>query len=659
MKRSLHQEGQTKTPKKLKSFSPQKETKQKYEKKNSLNKTSIKKNKRTPVKNNNQSTGEIQISKSNITSVKKEPTEKPKIKKAIKENLSKKTSFKKKALFNKKATKANEEYPTDKNGKPQWAKVKSEKKKLKETRKVHRSGEEQYQLSVKAKKIWERLRKKKIKVEEKEALVNELFMLLKGQIPNVVQCHDMARVIQWMLKLGSSDIRSSICEALSSNIVHYLQSKYSSFCIKRALKYGSKADRNTLIQACYGHFYKLFSHLFGSPVVELMYSVYASADQRKQIHREMYGDMHSLVAADISSIQNIPDDIKPAILAATKTNLTKLLTKKKLLKYSLLQSLLHDFLDSCSEQDRNEVLELIQGDVVEFLTTKEGSKVALRLVWLGTNKVKKVVVKTLKGKVKEIACTEAGHILLLALLDCVDDTVLVRKALIPEVLNEAADLAQNEWGRKVILYLVAHRDPAYFHPQQVEVLAKGDSISGRKKDTKVREQEMLEAVSGPLLEKIAEDPATWLGGSSIAMVSLAIMKSGKGEALKAVFKKLVDYMMDPDSSVEVNDRKVHVIEDSALHMVFKKLIHQHAQLVEKDKSAETFPKVLTSRLTDKELNFMIQFNRGCFILVLLIELKCAEITKALKKKITEPMKKFLQKQETTGSKILLKKLSQV
>lgn len=37
-------------------------------------------------------------------------------------------------------------------------------------------------------------------------------------------------------------------------------------------------------------------------------------------------------------------------------------------------------------------------------------------------------------------------------------------------------IAVDEYGRKVLLFLVAWRDSSYFHPQDVELLKKGDSI---------------------------------------------------------------------------------------------------------------------------------------------------------------------------------------
>lgn len=38
------------------------------------------------------------------------------------------------------------------------------------------------------------------------------------------------------------------------------------------------------------------------------------------------------------------------------------------------------------------------------------------------------------------------------------------------------ELALNEYGRKVILYLVAWRDSSYFHPQVIKLLKSGDLI---------------------------------------------------------------------------------------------------------------------------------------------------------------------------------------
>lgn len=48
-------------------------------------------------------------------------------------------------------------------------------------------------------------------------------------------------------------------------------------------------------------------------------------------------------------------------------------------------------------------------------------------VWCLISQVKKLIMKSLKGRVMEVAKSEHGHLILLALFDTVDDTVLLKK----------------------------------------------------------------------------------------------------------------------------------------------------------------------------------------------------------------------------------------
>lgn len=41
--------------------------------------------------------------------------------------------------------------------------------------------------------------------------------------------------------------------------------------------------------------------------------------------------------------------------------------------------------------------------------------------------MKKAIIKKCKGRVKEIATSEFGHVFFMALFDCIDDTVLINK----------------------------------------------------------------------------------------------------------------------------------------------------------------------------------------------------------------------------------------
>lgn len=59
------------------------------------------------------------------------------------------------------------------------------------------------------------------------------------------------------------------------------------------------------------------------------------------------------------------------------------------------------------------------------------------------------MMKALKEHVVELAKHEHGHCTIIALMDVVDDTVLLNKVLVSELLKHAQALALDEWGRKV------------------------------------------------------------------------------------------------------------------------------------------------------------------------------------------------------------------
>lgn len=100
----------------------------------------------------------------------------------------------------------------------------------------------------------------------------------------------------------------------------------------------------------------------------------------------LYFDTFQLTKSTKQTLETTPCMVFPYINCSNYYG-TDFLFRKQLLKSTLLQSLLKDFLSSCTALDCNEILELIQGDIIELLNSKEGTRVALKSVWHATNKV--------------------------------------------------------------------------------------------------------------------------------------------------------------------------------------------------------------------------------------------------------------------------------
>jgi len=482
--------------------------------------------------------------------------------------------------------------------------------------------------------------------------------MLENHYSKIIFTHDMSRIVQCIIKYCETQVRQAIFQEIEPFIVEMLQSKYAKNCIKTILKYGSQEIRCKVISGFYGNIVKLMSHSVSASLVELTYCTWCTTLEKMHFKQEFYGDMYKLEKdKDVKSLSDVfktATDMKLATLSAVKANLIRILNKG-LVNSTLLQTVLWEFLCVCSAEDRNELIVMLRSYVITLSQTKMGARVAVQCIWHGNSKDRKIILKALKGNVKAICMSKYGHMTLLALFDSVDDTVLMQKIILSELQEDLVNIALNEYGKRVILYLVARRKPLYFSPDVVEYLRQGDNNSASKKLADIREKELLEAIRDPLFDAIIADAATWLSNSSIAMTTLAILKVGSGEKLNSAFESIAKFVSSIDSKVKDNDTEYNVIEHPGLHTMLKKLIQYDKELLKKNES--TFGEILISHLMPKVLEKWMEFNRACFLLILLIENETKNVRDTLLSKL-KPLTTNLKTKCGAGASILLKKLNE-
>lgn len=543
--------------------------------------------------------------------------------------------------------------------KTDWLKFKKEKKELKKTRKARKKNDDKlYDLVIHAKKANEKLRRSDCTQEDRIKLTRTLHNRLEGLYSKIIHTHDMSRVIQCMIKHCEVDVRQAIFHEIKSFIVEMSQSKYAKNCVKSILKYSSHEIRNELVSVFYGNVIKLMSHSLSAPIIELVYSTWCKDQDKIYFKQEFYGDMYK--QAKDKAVKTLPDvfetatDMKSATLSAVKANLIKILNKG-LIHSTLLHTILWEFFLACSTEDRSELIVMLRDSIVTLTQTKIGTKVAVLCIWHGNNKDRKIILKSFKENVLSVCTSEHGYLTLLTLFDVMDDTVVVKKIILAELQRNLADIALNEYGRHVILYLVAKRDSHYFPPNIVEYLRQGDNNSTSKKPVDVREKELLDAIRNPLLEAITANTATWLSNSAIAMVTLAILKVGFGEQLNDAFKSIAIFISEVDSKIQQGDAECNAVEHPGLHMMLKKLIQHDKNVM--NKTVPTFGEILISHLEKEILEKWIEFNRACFLLVHLAENESEETVSVLFTKL-KPLVNKLKSKKSPGASILLKKVQQ-
>lgn len=273
------------------------------------------------------------------------------------------------------------------------------------------------------------------------------------------------------------------------------------------------------------------------------------------------------------------------------------------------------------------MLDAMKEQAVEILHTKEGAQVAMLCLLHASPKDRKAMLKTMKPFVVKICKEEYGHMVMLRMFDVVDDTVLMSKAILAEIVKEMEDIAKDKYGRRVILYLLAGRSPKYISPQSIELLAKGDVVRANtsKKDAAVRSAELLNYISPALISLIASKTRNLTSEPLACQVVLETMLHATGDKTPALEALLALAAEDPTESTS---EAPNVLLTMPTDRLFKTLVQSDYKAPLAEPSLH-FAKALLQKISS-HIEFYSQQGASAFIVLSLLENpESAEETKKL------------------------------
>lgn len=351
------------------------------------------------------------------------------------------------------------------------------------------------------------------------------------------------------------------------------------------IKYGTPDIKQKVIEAIFGNILKLLSHEHSASIIDTIYISWASSQQKAYMRQELYGDLYKTSKDPkvkcIADTYKDSEHMKLGILNAVKSNLEHV-ANKKLVDNSLVHSVLLDYLNVCNEQDRGEIVTAFSPYIPSLASTKDGVRAAMICFWNSIVKERRVsqrqffllsarmklipfsifqaIVKTLREHLVKLCTHEHGYILILAIVNSMDDTKALKKAIFDTIFAEITTVMSSEWGRRVIEWFVSPANTAAFHPQMTALLEEGLKFS--KKDKETRRAELLEAVEEPLCNVIAENPEFWLRGGNTALATAAILKSCTGDHLKTALDALATVVCNVDWKVQLKEPEEESAEGS-------------------------------------------------------------------------------------------------
>jgi len=109
--------------------------------------------------------------------------------------------------------------------------------------------------------------------------------------------------------------------------------------------------------------------------------------------------------------------------------------------------------------------------------TKDGAHVAFHCVTYGNSKDRKQIIKSLRGFVAQACKQQFAHLIILRIMDVTDDTELVNKVIILEMLQDVEKLLADRYGRLCFLHILSPKNPKYFSTSTINLLQPTTSLT--------------------------------------------------------------------------------------------------------------------------------------------------------------------------------------
>lgn len=361
---------------------------------------------------------------------------------------------------------------------------------------------------------------------------------------------DRARIIQTLLKKAPQNIKHDIAERVIPHIVEVALSKYGKFCVSRLMTYCGKEVREKAVSAMFGNIAKLTTHNFANGFIDMVYLNHASPEQKLFMKQELYSDLYknnkNKQVKTLKDTWEGSEMLKNGIVNSTKMNLTKL-ASKNLIDNSLVHAVLLEFIEEAGEQERNEIITAFIPHLAAIASTKQGSRAAVLCYLYSVAKERRAMLKAIKEHVTKLATHEHGHLLILEILNSTDDTLNIKKTLFASIISDIETIASNEYGKRVILFIVAPTKE-FFHPKELEQFDSDLKLGTQKKDIEIRRKELVEGIEKDLCEVIRKNPKFWLKGGHTARVTIAVLQNIKSTGISSseVYDALCVVICDPE-----------------------------------------------------------------------------------------------------------------
>eukprot|EP00026_Physarum_polycephalum_P002683 Phypoly_transcript_02691.p1 GENE.Phypoly_transcript_02691~~Phypoly_transcript_02691.p1 ORF type:complete len:856 (+),score=214.40 Phypoly_transcript_02691:221-2569(+) len=416
----------------------------------------------------------------------------------------------------------------------------------------------------KIKQIWEKARLQDLKSDARKVEIAKMVKLIGEDAREYFYKSDGSRILQTVLKWGNSQQRQNLITQVLPEVLSVTQHTFSHFFLQKSFEYGDKKQRSQILNALQGHVVQVFRGKFGARVIEKIYKLASPRDQKRLVS-EFYGrELALFQKVDENTnfkkyLTTVTPAKKQALLNTMKDKLVNLLSTKgeSVVGYTFLHTVLFDYLSNADPAGIRELVSVLSTLILYFIHTSMGSKVGAYCFMYSDVKERKQMLKSMKEHIEAIAFSRYAYQVVLVALATVDDTALSSKSLLVPLLPSLFQAATHPFTSHVLLSILTTPSRKYLDQQELSFISEvvkvpskektGEMVPASLKNPVLRREQLVEAISEPLIDMCTENTQGLVASSSGANILylVAQLAQGKEPVHKALYTLVQSTSTDP------------------------------------------------------------------------------------------------------------------
>ena len=390
-------------------------------------------------------------------------------------------------------------------------------------------------------------------------LENLVTTIGKPKLGDYISNPKGSRQFQQFIKLGSKEHRNSAVEALSKQVPDLaMRNIYALLTLEKVVTYGLKTDEtfttDRMLKPVMTERKVVEQLLFHRLGCKFLNKLYLHPSIKPALKKQMMSLV--LVPRTVELLGESADKQRAHYIESIKKCVDKELMGLELIHKLFREAVSAEFASS-DESYLEEILGMCADGLPHLLSSRDGTFAVVKLLGVASAKHKKNFIKELKGKFFEMAKNSVTMVALLRLLQTTDDTVLVGKSVLNELVGSDYDklkeLVFDKTGRIPILYILdglEFNTGRYYYAPDRQLIS--ESVAKTSLKAQSIKAEEINAKLIPSLIKVVKANITEIIESDIAKdVLIALTKvvddSEKTSLLSPVIAYIAGQVIAPET----------------------------------------------------------------------------------------------------------------